>query len=101
MSLRNLLDRIPAEDRDAIYMTRERAISLGATHEGTHFGIPHWVWVDERDEDGLIACPKCGLLEPLVTLFCHMQAFVNSLRPPGEELPFSFCIRPINSEVSP
>ena len=84
---------------DAIYMTRARAIALGATHEAIHFGIPHWVWLqDESDPDGMSALPKCGLLEWWVTLCCYAHAFLNSLREPGDQVDFAFAIKPISGE---
>lgn len=85
--------------RDAIYMTRRRAIALGATHEAIHFGIPHWVWLDESDPEGLEACPKIGLLEWWVTLCCYALAFLNSLRDPDDQVDFAFAVRPIKPEV--
>lgn len=81
--------------RDRIYMSRSRALTLGATHEGYHFGVPHWVWYDETDPDAMEACPKFGLMEPWVTLCLHAHAFINSMRDPADQADFAFAIRPI------
>ena len=86
--------------RDAIYMTRARAVALGATHEGIHFGVPHWVWLlDESNLDEMGACPKIGLLEWWVTLCCHAHAFINSLRDPEDQVDFAFAIKRISAET--
>lgn len=80
---------------DLVYMTRARALALGATHEGTHFGVPHWVWLDERDPDGMQACPKLALLEPWVTLCCLAHAFLNRFRADADQADFKFLVKPI------
>ena len=82
---------------DAIYMTRARAIEEGATHDGIHFGIPHWVWMDGGE---FMACPKLRLLEPWMTFCLMVHAFVNGMRDPDEQVDFAFAVRPINKEGS-
>lgn len=84
---------------DLIYMTRKRAIAEGATHEGTHFGIPHWAWMHDENGDDLVACPKCGLLEPLIDVLCILHAFANSFRDPFDQQDFAFLLKPIRREV--
>ncbi len=86
---------------DNVYITRARAIELGATHEGTHFGIPHWAWMLDESGAGLMACPKLALLEPFITLCAIAHAFINTLRAPGEEQEFKFLLKPIDQQVKP
>lgn len=72
------------------YMTEAEAKRLGFSHHGLYYGIPFWV----RDPYGVFeAGPKWAVLEPVVTLFHHIEGICNHLlnRPPS----FMFQIREI------
>jgi hypothetical protein len=106
--LREILDELfPQEMRDDVYLTRARAIELGATHEGSQFGVPCWFWVkggdsdriDPEDPDAVIAGAKCGLLEWFISLGCAVHAMTNEMTD-GDE-PFALLMRPIKRELVP
>lgn len=80
-------------------MTRARALALGATHEAVHFGVRHWVWMQGDDLDTMEACPRCGWLEPWITLCCHAHAFINGFRAPQDQCDFAFLIKPLDRAV--
>lgn len=87
---------------DNLWMTRSRALELGYTHEGTHFGVPVFCEYDERDEDTMgMVVAKTWFLEWVIDVGAAMLQFANQFREPGEELWFPFLIRPIPVEVKP
>ena len=87
--------------RDRLYITRTRAVELGFTHEGTHFGVPVWVQYEEGSDMMDMVATKTGLLEWVITLGAYFLQMANLFREPGDELLFPFCIRPIRVEVAP
>lgn len=77
---------------DFLWITRRRALELGFTHEGTHMGIPVWCTPLPGSMD---VAAKSGALEWVLDFGGFMLRYANSMREPGDEIPFSFCIRPI------
>lgn len=49
--------------QDLLYITRARALELGATHEGTLFGVSAWFFGDDED------APVCGPKVPALVLW--------------------------------
>lgn len=84
---------------DIIYTTRARAIEDGATHEAIHFGVPHWVCMDDAEQAVLWAGPKLALLEPWITLCLHAHVFLNSFRDPDDQADFAFAVNRLGVEV--
>lgn len=75
------------------YMTEAEAKRLGFTHHGLYYGIPFWV----ADPYGkFIAGPKWAALEPVVTLFHHIEAICHWIR--GSRPSFAFKIQEIDHD---
>lgn len=73
---------------------------MGMTHEGTNFGVPVWAAYDENHPDDISTMAKWAPLEAWITLCCYALQFLNSFRPPGEEVRFPFLLKPIHREES-
>ena len=78
---------------DWLWTTRRRALALGFTHEGTHFGMP--IYCRNVGEDDMEVFTKSGALEWVIDVGAFMLQYANAFREPGDQLEFAFLIREI------
>jgi hypothetical protein len=88
MALQDLLD--------FFWITRRRALEMGFTHEGRHMGVPVWC---TPLPDSMDVAAKSVLLEWVLDAGGFLLQYANSMREPGDEIPFGFLIRPIEPEA--
>ena len=79
------------------YMNAKQALAAGFTHHGKYYGIPLWITDPDDDNDGPMVATKFVWMEPLMSLWHHVEQTLWSLR--GEDPGFMFMIgAPIEGE---
>ena len=84
---------------DHIYITKERALKGGFSHEGFFFGVSIWAVLNPLYPDQIEVQPKWGLLQWWIELCCGAHAFLNSFREPEDQIDFSPALRRIKREI--
>jgi len=73
------------------WMTESDALAEGFTHHGSYFGIP--VYVGNVDSEDFMVAAKHAWLEPLMTLFHHLEGIIAGVMYPEDEPVFQFLVK--------
>lgn len=68
------------------YMTKAEARRHGFTHHGKYYGLPLYI----APEKGFMVATKISWLEPVMTVFHHIEATVRATAFPDREPTFVF-----------